>query len=176
MMTTSIKRKRRESGQSIVESALLVPWIFFLFVGVFDLGLYAYGAICTQNAARAAAIQTAASVGSFYQSDNLACTAVLNELSLMPNVVSVASCGAKPVQVTRRTLCDSSKVSYVTCDAADDSLMTPATAPSTAAGWPASSQVSVTYTYWAFIPIPFLNGFNGKMVITRIAQARIINE
>jgi len=60
MMTIS-KRKRSESGQAIVETALLVPWIFFLFVGVFDLGFYAYGAICTQSAARAAAIQTAAS-------------------------------------------------------------------------------------------------------------------
>ena len=176
MMTTSIKRKRRESGQAIVESALLAPWIFFLFVGVFDLGFYAYGAICTQSAARAAATQTATAVGSFYQSDTLACTAVLNELSLLPNVVSVSSCGAKPVQVTRKTLCDSSKVTYVTCDAADNSLITPATTPVNASGWPASSQVTVTYTYWVFIPIPFLNGFNGKMAITRIAQARIINE
>ena len=63
MMTTSIKRKRREAGNSIVEVALLAPWIFFLFVGIFDLGFFTYAVICTENAARAAATQTAASVG-----------------------------------------------------------------------------------------------------------------
>ena len=63
MKQTSTKHKQRERGGSIVEVALLAPWIFFLFVGIFDLGFYAYGIICTQNAARAAATQTASSVG-----------------------------------------------------------------------------------------------------------------
>ena len=33
--------------------------IFFLFVGVFDLGFYTYAAVCTENAARLASLQTA---------------------------------------------------------------------------------------------------------------------
>jgi hypothetical protein len=32
MMMTSIKRKRREGGSSILEIALLAPWIFFLLI------------------------------------------------------------------------------------------------------------------------------------------------
>ena len=51
-----MRRKKRngESGSAMVEVALLAPWIFFLFVGVFDMGFYSYMAICVENAARAA--------------------------------------------------------------------------------------------------------------------------
>jgi len=170
-----VRRKRSERGGAIVEVALLAPWIFFLFVGVFDLGFYTYGAICTQNAARAASIQTASSVGAFYQNDALACTAALNELSLLPNVMGVTSCSAFPVKVTRKTLCsDLAKVTYVSCDALDSSILNPTNTPKNAAAYPASSQVSVTYQSSQFIPIPGI--LTDKLTITRIAQARIINE
>ncbi len=52
MKQTCPTSKRRQRGGSLVEVALLAPWIFFLFVGIFDFGFYAYAAICTQNAAR----------------------------------------------------------------------------------------------------------------------------
>ena len=48
--------RRRQSGQAAVEVALMAPWIFFLFIGIFDLGFYCYSAVCTENAARAVAI------------------------------------------------------------------------------------------------------------------------
>lgn len=170
-----VQRKRSELGGAIVEVALLAPWIFFLFVGVFDLGFYTYGAICTQNAARAASIQTASSVGAYYQSDGLACTAALNELSLMPNVVGVSSCSAFPVKVVRKTLCsDMSKVTYVNCDALDSSILNPSGTPPNPTAYPASSQVAVTYQSSQFIPIPGI--LTDKLTITRIAEARIINE
>ena len=166
-MKNSTKRKRRERGGALVEIALLSPWIFFLFVGVLDVGFYTYGAICTQNAARAAAIQTATAPGAFYQSDTLACTASLRELNLLPNVVSVNSCGALPVVVTRRTLCDSAQVSYVTCDA-------PGCADCTTNPKSASSQVAVQYQSIPLVPIPGI--LTGRLTITRIAESRIINE
>ena len=168
MMTTSIKRKRREGGNSIVEVALMAPWIFFLFVGLFDLGFYTYGAICVQSAARAAAIQTATNAGPFYQSDTLACTAALNELSLMPNVgLGTTTCGSLPVIVTRRTLCDSTKVTYVTCDAAGP-------ADSVSNDKAASSIITVQYQSIPLVPIPLI--LTGRLTITRTAEARIINE
>src|ERR1700756_1448468 len=104
-----VRRKRRQSGNSIVEVALLAPWIFFLFVGIFDLGFYAYAIICTQNAARAAATQTASSVG--VQSASIACDAAWNELRGLPNVAGISkNCAQLPVIVTQKTLCDSTKV------------------------------------------------------------------
>ena len=59
MMKNSHRRNKGQSGSSIIEVALLSPWIFFLFVGIFDFGFYAYAAICTQNAARAVALAAA---------------------------------------------------------------------------------------------------------------------
>ena len=96
MMMNSIEpkvtRKRRECGSSIVEVALLSPWIFFLFVGVFDFGFYAYAAICTQNAARAVALSQAQTATATVTT----CNAALGEMRMLPNVGSnpVFTCGS----------------------------------------------------------------------------------
>ncbi len=74
-----------------MEVALMAPWIFFLFVGVFDMGFYCYAAICTQNAARAVALS--------YAQDgipSIKCTVALGELSMLPNV-NGGTCSALPV-------------------------------------------------------------------------------
>ncbi len=52
---------RRSSGNSIIELTFMMPWLLFLFVGVFDFGFYAYALIATQNAARAAAVHNSIS-------------------------------------------------------------------------------------------------------------------
>lgn len=77
--------KNRKSGHAVIEAALLVPWIFFLFVGVLDFGFYAYAAIATQNAARVAAMQTSDNTATAANS-SLACSFVLEELGQLPNV------------------------------------------------------------------------------------------
>ena len=175
MMTTSIKRKRREGGNSIVEVALLAPWIFFLFVGIFDFGFYAYGIICTQNAARAAATQTASSVG--VQSASIACDAAWNELVGLPNVAGTTKdCTKLPVIVTQKTLCDSTKVQPSTLAGLCASGSTCADCGITADpnSHSASSQVSVQYQSIPLVPIPGL--LTGQMTITRIMEMRIIAE
>jgi hypothetical protein len=43
------KRNQRESSSSIVEVALLAPWIFFLFIGMFDFGFCAYAGCTVVN-------------------------------------------------------------------------------------------------------------------------------
>ena len=40
----------------------MAPWLFFLFIGTLDFGIFAYGSICTQSAARAAADSVAYTV------------------------------------------------------------------------------------------------------------------
>jgi len=157
----------RERGQAMLEVTLMAPWIFFLFVGILDTGFYSYAAICTQNAARAAAIQTAVAVGA--QQDTIACKAALNELNLMPNVVGLTSCGALPIKVVRKTLCTQANVfpSTLTCDAtgcADCGVNNKA----------ASSQVAVTYQSTFFVPIPGL--LTNQLNLTRVVESRIITE
>ncbi len=44
--------QRRRSGNSIIELTFMMPWLVFLFVGVFDFGFYAYALIAVQNAAQ----------------------------------------------------------------------------------------------------------------------------
>ena len=162
-----VRRKRRESGHAVVEIALLAPWIFFLFVGVFDMGFYSYAIICTENAARAAAIQTAANPTS--QTDLIACNAVWKEMSFLPNVASISpqDCTKLPVKVVRKTLCITASVApnSITCDA-------PGCADCGSDNTAASSQVAVTYRSSLFVPIPGI--LTNQLTITRIGEMRIL--
>jgi Flp pilus assembly protein TadG len=167
MMTTSIKRKRREGGNSIVEVALLAPWIFFLFVGIFDFGFYSYAAICTQNAARAVALTAAQTATSTVTP----CNAALGEMRMLPNVgyTPSFSCGSgtsvtqsAPVAVcvgslsnTAATVCG---LSSAVCG--DCALNNAAT----------SQFATVTYQTIPFVPIPGL--LTGQMTLTRGAEVR----
>jgi hypothetical protein len=56
---TGAGRVGRNRGQSSVEVALLAPWIFFLFVGVLDLGFWCYSMISLENGVRAAGLYAA---------------------------------------------------------------------------------------------------------------------
>jgi Flp pilus assembly protein TadG len=144
--------KERRRGSAIVETALMVPWIFFLFVGVFDLGFYYYAADCTQNAARAAAL--ANSTGSL--SNAIACTAALGEMTYLPNASQFSStCNAAPLTVTvvRR---DAKPPACADCGVDPDA---------------ASSFATVTYQSIPMIPIPGV--LMGRLNITRTAEVRI---
>jgi Flp pilus assembly protein TadG len=171
VITMPIRRKQRESGNSIIEVALMSPWIFFLFVGVFDLGFYAYAVICTENAARAAATQTASSAN---VGVGVECDAAWNELKGLPNVASLPqNCTQAPVTVTRKTLCTQATVqpSTIVCTAPGCADCGGTSDP---LGQAASSQVSVTYQSGLFIPIPGV--LTNQLNITRIVEARIIAE
>jgi len=176
-MRENCPSKRRRNGHSVMEVALMAPWIFFLFVGILDAGFYSYAAICTQNAARAAALQTAAGVGA--QSDTIACLAALSELKFLPNVkaLSLTTCGANaaaitaaaPVAVQRKTLCATATVipTTLTCDA-------PGCADCTQDNKAASSQVAVTYQTDKMVNVPGI--ITNQLTLTRVVEARIIAE
>jgi hypothetical protein len=114
----------------VIEVALMAPWIFFLFVGVLDLGFYAYAFISTENAARAAVLLTSKSViAATDQAD--ACAIVLNEMAWAAygRVVS-PTCNAAPLVVNTTLL------------------------PCTGPGNTDAAQVEVQYTTIPMIPIP----------------------
>lgn len=134
---------RRRSGHAVIEVALLAPWIFFLFIGAFDMGFYAYSIISVENAARVAALYT--SSGQSVDADAAgACRAALAELNSMNNVRGLTSCNALPVIVT------ASEVTGV-----DGAI---------------ASQVAVTYQTEQLIPFP---GLMGRLTLTRVAQMRV---
>ena len=152
--------RKGERGGAIVETALMLPWLFILFICVFDFGFYAYAAICTQNAARAAAIQAASNNGSV--SNTSACTAALGEMTRLPNapnscVTSPSSVSnTQPVAVSIQVL--TSTTNPACADCALDASAT-------------SAQASVTYLSIPMFPIPGM--MMGRMTMTRIAEARI---
>ena len=162
----------RRKGSAIVETALMMPWIAFLFVGVLDFGFYSYAAICTQNAARAAAIQTAAPS---LQVNSLACQAALGELNGLPNMVGVSTCAttasgvtaAQPVAACVTTLSASGSSNSACSTTTQCADCGDANAHS-----PTSSQVFVTYQTPPMIPIPGI--LMGKMTLTRSAEMRVL--
>lgn len=127
-----------------MEAALLIPFLLFLFVGVFDMGFYAYALISTQSAARVAAMYTSTSSSTAADSAT-ACTLALGELNDMPNLNGVSTCAALPLTVT-------------------------ATAVSGPDGANAS-QVVVTYQTVQLVPIPGL--LSGRYTFSRTAQMRL---
>jgi len=131
-MRASIRQNR--SGNAVIEVALLAPWIFFLFVGVLDLGFYAYAFISVENAARAAALLTSRSkVAATDQVD--ACAIVLSEMTWAAYGRDIqTNCQAAPLIV-------------------NTTLLNGSTTPASQDGSDAA-QVEVQYTTLTMIPIP----------------------
>ena len=138
-------RLRRQRGHAVLESALLLPWIFFIFVGAFDMGFYSYALISTENAARVAVMYTSSS-SSTASDSSTACSIALGELGAMRNMNGITSCDALPLTVG-------------------------ATSVATGADGAPASQVTVTYQSDPLIPIPGL--LMGRLTITRIVQMRL---
>ena len=136
-------RTKKQKGHAVLEAAFLAPWIVFLFVGAFDMGFYCYALICTENAARVAAMFTSSSSSSAADSA-AACTLARAEMN-MANVVGLTQCGSLPLIVTA------------------SSVTGPDNAP--------ASKVDVTYQSSQMIPIPGL--LMGRMTVTRTAQMRV---
>ena len=152
-LSHSFERNRRQRGSAVVEISLLAPWILFLFVGVFDMGMYTYSMIGVENAARVAAEYTSQNTNVASDSTG-ACTRAMAEMVMLPNVSSQSNCnsgGGNTVVVTATALGSSPL-------------------PASADGLPAT-QVQVTYTGNQLVPIPGL--LMGKLTITRIVQMRV---
>ena len=153
-----VRRRRSESGQAVVEMALLAPWIFFLFIGVFDLGFYLFAASSTQSAARIAAIQTASNPGlSTSLLQTMACNAAMLELIRVPNTHTISGCSAAPLTVTQQTLTNATTPACADC-AVDTTAV--------------SSLVTVTYQSGLFVPIPGL--LTTQLNLTRTSETRMV--
>src|SRR5690348_14828389 len=89
----SIKSKSRLRGSALVEITLLAPWILFLFVGAFDMGMYTYSMVGVENAARVAAEYTSKSPSTAADSSG-ALTIACAEVAMLPNIGGQANCAS----------------------------------------------------------------------------------
>ncbi len=150
-------------GHAIVELSLLAPWLFFLFVGAFDFGFYAYSLISVQNAARLAALKSAAVYSNYSTlSSNdpakaaeqasirqQACIDVRDELIRSPNYNAMpAACDAAPLDVNLDSFLDSEGM--------------------------AALRLTVVYDTVPLVPIPGL--LQGKLRVTRVAEVRVYGD
>lgn len=143
---------RGRRGSAIIEISLLCPWILFLFVGVFDMGMYTYTMVGVENAARVAAEYTSKSPTTAADSAG-ALSVACAEVALLPNIGGQANCNAGTGNFT------------VTAQALDNT-----TSPASIDGKPASL-VTVTYSGNQLIPIPGL--LMGKLNLTRTMEMRV---
>lgn len=140
-------------GASVLEATLLCPWIFFIFVGAFDVGVYVNALISTENAVRAA--------GMYYVSSERgsvdvakACYYALEILRAQPNVRSgVSTCAASATAVNQ-----SAPVA-----------LTASSAASGPDGQPMTT-VAVTYQTVPLIPIPLL--LTRQLTVTRAVELK----
>jgi Flp pilus assembly protein TadG len=144
MTRINCPRKRRSSGHSVIEVALMAPWIFFLFVGVLDFGFYAYALISTQNAARVAALHNSVSKEAASDPDGSGCQIAIAELQ-WASYGRTLNCAGSPLNVSSKLVAGA--------DGND------------------AAQVTVTYQTIGMIPIPGV--FTSQLTINRTAQARV---
>ena len=150
------QKKRR--GQAMVEFALMLPWLLFLFVGVADFGFYSYAAICTQNAARAAALANSISGGA----DNTgACAVAIQEMNSLPgNARTISSCVTGTCPSTTGTVSQTTPLAVTSCAVAGPD-------------GGAAVRVIVTYQSLSMIPIPGV--LMGQLTMTRQVDVPILS-
>jgi Flp pilus assembly protein TadG len=149
----------RTRGSAMVEIALMVPFIFFLFVGVLDFGFFNYAAICAQNAARAAALAASYSTGAATFAN--ACAAALPEMNQLPNTRSL-TCAT--VLTTQNSTTDLQPLAV---------FVRTFHGPDWVSGVDNAVEVVVEYRTILMIPIPGI--LDKQFTFSRTVTARIIN-
>ena len=87
----AFRSRANQRGQSVIEVALLLPWLVYGFIGAFDLGVYSYSLISAESAARVVGMYASSSTA-VAENPTLACTYALAELKDSPGVGSTSSC------------------------------------------------------------------------------------
>lgn len=159
-----------QRGSAVIEAALLMPWICFLFVGILDSGFYTYSAMATQNAARAVAIQSANNGGTL--SGAAMCQAAKNEMGFLANVALMTNCAATQAAVSNSAPIWVCAGILTSTSASSCGLPAATCADCSLAGTARSIQAVLTYQSVPLVPIPGI--LTGTLQLTRIAEARII--
>ena len=154
------RRNKSARGNAFVEVALMAPWIFLLFLAIFNFGFFAYAGISVSNSARAAVLEMGRR-NSNSLDQVLACSIVKKELEYLPNSVAWRAGGAD-------TACDRAPL-VVTVGNAGSAI--PGKNPDgTDNGALLAARVRVTYTSIQLFPLPFLQGL---MTLSRKAEMRV---
>ena len=142
-----------------MEVALMAPWIFLLFIAVFDFGFYAYALISTENAARVGALYASSSSAAAGDGTGV-CLQVLPEMRMLPNVGGSTTCSCSGLGCTAGPI---------------QTNTSPMVGASCLEGAVASQCVRVTVQYQTIQLFP-LPGLAGRLTMLRIAEASVKSE
>ncbi len=149
-------RSEHRTGQALIEASLLVPVVFFLFLGLTNFGFYVYAFITVGNAARTAAQRTANTA--FRNNQGVACLAALEEMKTLPNVSTLpAGYNCNSVAPLRVTMGDPNN---------------PGGDYTEPFSGTAACRVNVAYETIKLFPLPFMDG---QMTINRTAVMRLMD-
>lgn len=172
---------RRQSGQTILEVALLTPILLALLLGVIELGRYAYFGILVGNAARAGAAYNSQTLGlssdgvgmcnaagnDFFQSGGFTCTAN----SVTSYTATGSATGAGTLNLTLSTSCG--------CESAGDmpppnppGSCSPASELACANQWVVTVSVTASGTISPLVNYP---GLPSSLTVTRTATLPVPN-
>lgn len=153
-----------EAGASMLELALVAPFLIFLAIGAVEVGTFMYDGIEVANAARA---------GVQYATQGSASSVGANYLNTA-GIVAAAVADAKDVVLTKPTATSTTDVTtYYTCDSAPTvQYATPPTTTCTAVGDHIDTYVKVVAegTFQSFLTFP---GILNTITITRTAIGEV---
>ena len=165
-VNSRVKTLRSDSGQSLIELALLTPLLLSMIFGVVEMGRYTSMSVTIGNAARAGAAYGAESTTTAGDTAGIA-TAALNDLTDLPSGISCpAGSGSACVTSTFVCGCDTggtvipsnptNAACAVTCNVGSHLIV--------------SSQVTVTGTFNSLFKYP---GIPASLTIAKTATIRV---
>ena len=162
----TLPRKRRtgrrggERGQSVIEATLMAPWIFVLFMGILDVGMYAYALTSVENA-----IRIGTHFGSLSEDSSrkatAPCNAIVSEMRPLANVTTLNCAGQCQPNLGGGETCNLGSLVITTI---------PVTAAASADGEAPAVKLTVRYQT---IPIFVIPGLPGQLTFTRVADMRV---
>lgn len=158
-------RTQKQSGQALIELAVVLPILLLLALGVIEIGRYAYIAILVGNAAHAGAIWGAQSNG---QSNNL--TGITNAADYdFAGANAAINANGQPISkltVTSSFACGCDSGGTVTSEACSDATVCSATAH-----WVVTLSVTASGQFKSLFSYP---GIPSPITITRTATLPVI--
>jgi len=154
-----------QSGQSLVEVALLTPLLLLLLIGVIEMGRFAYIGILVGNAAKAGAAYASQSL------EDASPSVVANVQAAVNNDFqnNLPSAPTLTVQITNSCGCDSGgAITSATCNG----TATAGTCP-TGSHWVVMASVTCSGTFGALFNFP---GMPKSLTISRTANMRVANK
>lgn len=159
---------RSNSGQSLIEVALITPLLLTMMLGVIDMGRYFYLGILVGNAARAGAAYGAVAPGDTAGIEAAACN----------DFEGNSTCSGIPLTVTESQSCGCDNGGTIgsyyggSCDAVPNKLPTDPIPSCTSGGghWAAMINVEAKGTFSALIGWP---GIPSSITIDRTATMRV---